>query len=151
VAEDLLVLAIDRDLQLVRDRQQTGYAVLGAELAELAVAQRVAVRGREIWVTDPEAQLPDTGRQDRLRARLAGLVAAGDFSAPLDWALAGLAFECGIATGRYPGRADRDSYRVLRDTARGARGKGSTAAPAEATIRAAIRAVRFAGNDGAGG
>lgn len=113
VAEDLLVLAIDRDLQLVRDRQQTGFAVLGAELAELAVAQRVAVRGREIWVTDPEAQLPDTGRQDRLRARLDGLVAAGDFSAPLDWVLAGRAFECGIATGRYPGRADRDSCRVL--------------------------------------
>jgi hypothetical protein len=45
---DLLLLVIDSNLNVVRDRENAGYAMRAADLIELAVARRITVRGR--WV-----------------------------------------------------------------------------------------------------
>jgi hypothetical protein len=43
---DILLLSVDPDLQIVREREYTGYAMRAADLIELAVARRVETRGR---------------------------------------------------------------------------------------------------------
>jgi Golgi phosphoprotein 3 (GPP34) len=210
VGVDLLLLAIDRNLHVVRDRQKVTYGVMSADLAELAVARRVEVAGRRGWMwekvhaTDPrptgdplldaalaslvaarrppylvswireprtgllddylahltaqgvvrpyprrytrqithtEAAITDPDRQARARARVERFVAEGGAADPLDWALAGLVFESTLGVLLYPGRANRDAYRTLKEAARGDRGR-DTGDPVEATIRAIIRATR---------
>lgn len=77
VGVDLLLLAIDRNLHVVRDRQAVTYGVMSADLAELAAARRVEVLGRkwslweQIHATDPRP----TG-DPLLDAALASLVTA---------------------------------------------------------------------------
>jgi hypothetical protein len=56
-------------------------------------------------------------------------------------ALAGLLHECSIGPLLYPGRANRDAYRKLKEAARGDRGR-NTGDPVEAMIRAVIDATR---------
>ena len=47
----ILLLSVDPDLQIVRERECTGYAMRAADLIELAVARRVETRGRwSKWV-----------------------------------------------------------------------------------------------------
>ena len=57
VGADLVRLAIDPQLNIVRERQQATFALLSADLAELAVAGRIQVQGgwltERIVVTDP--------------------------------------------------------------------------------------------------
>jgi Golgi phosphoprotein 3 (GPP34) len=43
---DILLLSVDPDLQIVREREYTGYAMRAADLIELAVARRVETQGR---------------------------------------------------------------------------------------------------------
>jgi len=214
---DLLLLAIDRNLHIVRDRRKVGYAVLGADLIELAAVGRVEVVRVKRWserihVTDPqptgdplldaslaalaearrppdpadwaqqklrhgvledylqslsaqemvrlyprritrritftEAALLEPGHQARVqvRARVDRLAVDGAPADAMDWALAGLVYESWLGMGLYPGRVNRDSYRRLKEAARGDRGKGS-ADPVDMTIRAAMRATRYGDND----
>lgn len=217
VGMDLLLLAIDRSLHVVRERQQVVYGVMSADFIELAAAGRVEVAGKRwsarIHVTDPrltgdplldvalaalaaarrapdpvdwarqklrqrvlddylavlaaqgtvdlysrritrqitvtEAALLDPGRQAQVRERVDRFVVSGGPVEPLDWALAGLLYECGLGEILYPGRANRDAYGVLKEAARGDRGKGS-GDPVDVAIRAGVRATRFGGNDGIG-
>ena len=57
VGADLVRLAIDPQLNIVRERRQATFALLSADLAELAVAGRLALRGNwlteRIVITDP--------------------------------------------------------------------------------------------------
>jgi hypothetical protein len=79
---DVLLLTVDPDLRVVRDREGTGYAMRAADLVELAVARRVEVRGGWIqWLRDLDAQ--PTG-EPLLDASLAALAAAGKML-PADW------------------------------------------------------------------
>jgi hypothetical protein len=210
VGVDLLLLAIDRNLHVVRDRPAVTYGVMSADLAELAAARRVEVLVQRwsIWdkihATDPrptgdplldsalaalvaarrppalvswireprtgllddylahltaqgvvrpyrrrytrqithtEAALTDPDRQAQARARVDRFVAGSGAANPLDWALAGLLHECTLGSLLYPGRANRDAYRALKEAARGDRGR-DTGDPVEATIRAIMRATR---------
>jgi hypothetical protein len=50
-------------------------------------------------------------------------------------------YESTVGSRLYPGRANRDAYRTLKEAARGDRGK-NTGDPVEATIRAIISATR---------
>jgi hypothetical protein len=43
---DILLLSVDPDLRIVREREYTGYAMRAADLIELAMARRVEARGR---------------------------------------------------------------------------------------------------------
>ena len=43
---DILLLTVDRDLRMVRDRENVGYAMMAADLIELTAARRVQVVGR---------------------------------------------------------------------------------------------------------
>lgn len=43
---DILLLSVDPNLRIVREREYTGYAMRAADLIELAVARRVETRGR---------------------------------------------------------------------------------------------------------
>jgi hypothetical protein len=57
VGADLVRLAIDPQLNIVRERRQATFALLSADLAELAVAGRLELRGNwlteRIVITDP--------------------------------------------------------------------------------------------------
>lgn len=85
--------------------------------------------------------MTDPDRQARARARVDRFVAGSGPADTLDWALAGLVYESTLGSLLYPGRANRDAYRTLKEAARGDRGK-NTGDPAEAAIRAIIRATR---------
>src|SRR5882724_11249836 len=68
---DLMLLAVDPEQHRIRAAQKIGYALRGAELVELAIAERVGVTDGRIHVLDP-APFGDA----RLDAALASLVAA---------------------------------------------------------------------------
>lgn len=53
LAHDLELLSLDPETGDRRSRRRTGYAVVGALLAELALAGRVTVDGRKVRVLDP--------------------------------------------------------------------------------------------------
>jgi hypothetical protein len=88
VGADLVRLAIDPQLSIVRERRQATFALLSADLAELAVAGRIELRGNwlteRIVITDPRP----TG-EPLLDRSLAALMAAKrpDFG---DWVRAKL-------------------------------------------------------------
>jgi hypothetical protein len=71
VGVDLLLLAIDRNLHVVRDRQHVVHGVVSADLAELAAAHRVEALGRrwslweQIQVTDPQLDTRATRKPAR--------------------------------------------------------------------------------------
>ena len=46
LALDILLLSVDPDLRIVREREYTGYAMRAADLIELTVARRVQTQGR---------------------------------------------------------------------------------------------------------
>jgi hypothetical protein len=75
VGVDLVRLAIDPQLNIVRERRQATFALLSADLAELAVAGRIELRGNwlteRIVITDPRP----TG-EPLLDRSLAALIAA---------------------------------------------------------------------------
>jgi hypothetical protein len=195
---DILLLCVDPNLRMVRDREYTGHAMRAADLIELAVAGRVTLTGRWIkWITvvdagptgEPlldaslaalatapkrlmpvdwmcrqpaggaveaglavlagqgavrlysrrvtsrrtltEPELLDPPRQGQVRARLDRFAAAGRSADVLDWALAGLVYQCNLWI---PGHYDRAAWRLYKEAARGERGT-SRADPVEATIR----------------
>ena len=92
VGADLVRLAIDPQLNIVRERRQATFALLSADLAELAVAGRLELRGNwlteQIVITDPRP----TG-EPLLDRSLAALTAAKrpDFG---DWVREKL--RCGV-------------------------------------------------------
>lgn len=57
LALDILLLSVDPDLRIVRQREYTGYAMRAADLVELTVARRVETRGRWLkWIHVLDAQ-----------------------------------------------------------------------------------------------
>jgi len=56
VGTDLVRLAIDPQLNVVRERRQATFALLSADLAELAVAGRIELRGN--WPTKAPTDRP---------------------------------------------------------------------------------------------
>jgi hypothetical protein len=54
-----LLLSVDPDLRIVREREYTGYAMRAADLIELAVARRVET-GQMVEV-DPRSRRPADG------------------------------------------------------------------------------------------
>ena len=132
-------------------RQKVRQGVLDDYLAVLAAQGTVGLYSRRVTrqITVTEAALLDPGCQAQVRARVDRFVVSGGPVEPLDWALAGLLYECGLGAIMYPGRANREAYGVLKEAARGRRGKGS-GDPIDAAIRAGVRATRFGGNDGIG-
>lgn len=110
-----------------------GYSPVDASLAELARQDAVRVHtrrgtGRRTYT---EVELLDRARQAEVRARLDRYIAAGSAADVLDWALAGLVYQCGLWI---PGHFDRAADRKYKEAAKGERGK-SKANPVEATIR----------------
>src|SRR5689334_18032874 len=80
---DVLMLTIDANLRVVRDREGAGYAMLAADLIELTVARRVGVDGGWVgWLRVLDAR--PTG-DTLLDASLRSLVAAGKKLTPTDW------------------------------------------------------------------
>jgi len=69
---DILLLSVDANLRIVREREYTGYAMRAADLIELAAARRVGTRGRRSkWIEVLDAQ--PTG-EPLLDASLSSLV-----------------------------------------------------------------------------
>jgi len=80
---DILLLCIDPNLRMVRDREYTGHAMRAADLIELAVAHRVTLIGRWVkWITVVDAE--PTG-EPLLDASLAALATAPKRLMPTDW------------------------------------------------------------------
>jgi Golgi phosphoprotein 3 (GPP34) len=80
---DILLLCIDPNLRMVRDREYTGHAMQAADLIELAVARRVTLTGRWVkWITVVDAE--PTG-EPMLDASLAALATAPKRLMPTDW------------------------------------------------------------------
>ncbi len=80
---DILLLSVDPDLRIVREREYTGYAMRAADLIELAVARRVETRGRwSKWIQVLDAQR--TG-EPLLDASLASLATSRKRVAATDW------------------------------------------------------------------
>lgn len=74
LAEDLLLLAIDPNLHLVREHQQVVYGLMAADLAELAVARRVEVAGMARRIVVQAELALDHG--SRRRTKIAGAAAS---------------------------------------------------------------------------
>jgi hypothetical protein len=110
-----------------------GYSPVDAGLAQLAGQGAVRVNSRRGSGrrTYTEVELLDRARQAEVRARLDRYIAAGSAADVLDWALAGLVYQCGLWI---PGHFDRAADRKYKEAAKGERGK-SKANPVEATIR----------------
>jgi Golgi phosphoprotein 3 (GPP34) len=110
-----------------------GYSPVDAGLAQLAGQGAVRVNSRRGSGrrTYTEVELLDRARQAEVRARLDRYIAAGSAADVLDWALAGLVYQCGLWI---PGHFDRAADRKYKEAAQGERGK-SKANPVEATIR----------------
>ena len=116
---------------------EQGLAVLAAQGAVRPYSRRVTSR-----LTLTEAALLDPARQARIRTRLDKFAAAGRAADVLDWALAGLVYQCDLWI---PGHYDRAAWRRYKDAARGERGKNQ-ANPVEATIRVLMRDAHNARN-----
>jgi hypothetical protein len=114
-----------------------GLALLEAQGAVRLYSRRLTSR---LTLTEPV--LLDPARQAQIRDRLDRFVAAGSAADFLDWALAGLVYECNLWI---PGHYDRAARRRYKDAARGERGRRGTD-HVEATIRAVMHATRPAQN-----
>ncbi len=80
---DILLLSVDPNLRIVRERRHTGYAMRAADLIELAVARRVETQGRwSNWIHVLDAQ--PTG-EPLLDASLASLATSDKRVAATDW------------------------------------------------------------------
>jgi hypothetical protein len=87
---DILLLTIDPNLQMVRDREYTGHAMRAADLIELTVAGRVTLDGR--WVKFIHIVDAQPTGDPQLDDSLARLASSGKRLMPADW------------MGRQPGR-----------------------------------------------
>ncbi len=107
---DILLLCIDPNLRMVRDREYTGHAMRAADLIELAVARRATLTGRWVkWITVVDAE--PTG-EPLLDASLAALATAPKRLMPVDWMCrqpAGGAVGAGLDESPLPGSAPRQS------------------------------------------
>ena len=83
LALDILLLSVDPDLRVVREREYTGYAMRAADLIELTVARRVATRGR--WVTWIHVLDAGPTGEPLLDASLASLTASRKRIDPTSW------------------------------------------------------------------
>jgi hypothetical protein len=80
---DILLLSVDPNLRIVREREYTGYAMRAADLIELAVARRVETPGRwSKWIHVLDAR--PTG-EPLLDASLASLASSRKRVDPTDW------------------------------------------------------------------
>ncbi|HEY3906681.1 MAG TPA: GPP34 family phosphoprotein [Streptosporangiaceae bacterium] len=83
---DILLLTVDRDLRMVRDRENVGYAMMAADLIELTVARRVQVVGRWTdWLQVIDARPAGEPLLDAALASLGAQLAAGKRLSPVDW------------------------------------------------------------------
>jgi Golgi phosphoprotein 3 (GPP34) len=80
---DILLLSVQPDLRIVRQREYTGYAMRAADLIELAVARRLETRGRwSHWIDVLDAR--PTG-DPLLDASLASLATSRKRVDPTGW------------------------------------------------------------------
>ena len=83
LALDILLLNIDPNLQMVREREYAGYAMRAADLIELTVAGLLTLEGR--WVKFIHVADAQPTGEPLLDATLAALAASRKRLMPTDW------------------------------------------------------------------